>query len=82
VTRLLCTPFLTHMHTGDRSADAVDAGGVLPGYQGILVRDGYHGGYGHLTDALHAWCGAHCAEPAIMRTVAGGGARVACCGAV
>ena len=56
---LACTPFLTHMHTGDRSADAVDAGGVLPGYTGILVRDGYHGGYGHLTDALHAWCGAH-----------------------
>ena len=56
---LACTRFLTHMHTGDRSADAVDAGGVLPGYQGILVRDGYHQGYGHLTDALHAWCGAH-----------------------
>jgi transposase len=56
---LACTPFLTHMHTGDRSADAVDAGGVLPGYTGILVRDGYHGGYGHLADALHAWCGAH-----------------------
>jgi transposase len=56
---LACTPFLTHMHTGDRSADAVDAGGVLPGYDGIIVRDGYHGGYGHLTDALHAWCGAH-----------------------
>lgn len=56
---LACTPYLTHMHTGDRSADAVDAGGVLPGYTGILVRDGYHGGYGHLTDALHAWCGAH-----------------------
>jgi transposase len=56
---LACTPYLTHMHTGDRSAPAVDAGGVLPGYQGIIVRDGYHGGYGHLTDALHAWCGAH-----------------------
>jgi transposase len=56
---LACTPYLTHMHTGDRSADAVDAGGVLPGYSGILVRDGCHGGYGHLTDALHAWCGAH-----------------------
>ena len=56
---LACTRFLTHMHTGDRSADAVDAGGVLPGYQGILVRDGYHSGYGHLTGALHAWCGAH-----------------------
>jgi transposase len=56
---LACTRFLTHMHTGDRSAPAVDAGGVLPGYAGILVRDGYHQGYGHLTDALHAWCGAH-----------------------
>jgi transposase len=56
---LACTKWLTHMHTGDRSADAVDAGGVLPGYTGILVRDGYHGGYGHLTGALHAWCGAH-----------------------
>jgi transposase len=56
---LACTAYLTHLHTGDRSADAVDAGGVLPGYQGILVRDGYHQGYGHLTGALHAWCGAH-----------------------
>jgi transposase len=56
---LACTRFLTHMHTGDRSADAVDAGGVLPCYQGVLVRDGYHQGYGHLTEALHAWCGAH-----------------------
>ncbi len=56
---LACTRWLTHMHTGDRSADAVDASGVLPGYQGILVRDGYHQGYGHLTAALHAWCGAH-----------------------
>jgi transposase len=56
---LACTQWLTHMHTGDRSADAVDVGGVLPGYTGIIVRDGYHGGYGHLTGALHAWCGAH-----------------------
>jgi transposase len=47
------------MHTGNRSAPAVDAGGVLPGYAGVIVRDGYHAGYGHLTDALHAWCGAH-----------------------
>ena len=46
---LACTRWLTHMHTGDRSAPAVDAGGVLPGYTGIIVRDGYHGGYGHLT---------------------------------
>jgi transposase len=53
-----CTRYLTVMHTGDRSAEAIDAGGVLPGYDGIIVRDGY-GGYAHLTDALHAWCGAH-----------------------
>lgn len=55
---LACTAYLTLMHTGDRSADAIDAGGVLPGYAGIIVRDGYSG-YSHLTGALHAWCGAH-----------------------
>jgi len=55
---LACTRYLTCMHTGDRSADAIDAGGVLPGYAGVIVRDGY-AGYGHLTDALHAWCGVH-----------------------
>ena len=55
---LACTAYLTHMHTGDRSAQAIDAGGVLPGYAGVIVRDGYYG-YGHLTDAVHAWCGAH-----------------------
>ena len=46
------------MHTGGRSAADIDAGGVLDGYAGIIVRDGY-AGYSHLTDALHAWCGAH-----------------------
>ena len=46
------------MHTGDRTSEAIDAGGVLPGYAGTIVRDGYKG-YEHLTDALHAWCGAH-----------------------
>ena len=55
---LACTPYLALMHTGDRSAAAIDAGGVLPGYRGILVRDGYHG-YWHLTSAAHAWCAAH-----------------------
>ena len=55
---LACTAYLTLMHTGDRSADAIDAGHVLPGYAGIIVRDGYSG-YSHLTGALHAWCGAH-----------------------
>lgn len=53
-----CTRYLTLMHTGGRSALDIDAGGVLPGYAGVIVRDGY-AGYAHLTDALHAWCGAH-----------------------
>ena len=55
---LACTRYLTHLHTGDRSKEAIDAGGVLPGYTGIIVRDGYKG-YEHLTDALHAWCAVH-----------------------
>ena len=46
------------MHTGDRTSEAIDAGAILPGYAGTIVRDGYKG-YEHLTDALHAWCGAH-----------------------
>jgi transposase len=53
-----CTEFLTAMHTGGRSAADIDSGGVLPGYAGTIVRDGY-AGYSHLADALHAWCGAH-----------------------
>ncbi|HET6191105.1 MAG TPA: transposase [Trebonia sp.] len=46
-----CTEFLTAMHTGDRTKEAIDAGGILPGYAGTIVRDGYKG-YEHLTDAL------------------------------
>ena len=46
------------MHTGDRSAKTIDAGGVLGELNGVLVRDGYVG-YAHLTNVLHAWCGAH-----------------------
>ncbi|WP_368666273.1 IS66 family transposase [Micromonospora sicca] len=53
-----CTPSLTLFHVGGRSAADVDAGGVLPGFTGTLVRDGY-AAYRHLTDAGHAWCGAH-----------------------
>jgi transposase len=55
-----CTENLTLMHTGDRSAKTIDAGGVLPELDPwqVLVRDGY-AGYTHLTDVLHAWCGAH-----------------------
>jgi transposase len=53
-----CTEFLTAMHTGGRTSGDIDAGGILPGYAGTIVRDGY-AGYKHLADALHAWCGAH-----------------------
>jgi transposase len=53
-----CTEFLTAMHAGDRTSEAIDSGGILPGYSGTIVRDGYKG-YEHLTSALHAWCGAH-----------------------
>ena len=52
------TEFLTAMHTGGRSTADIDAGAVLPGYAGTIVRDGY-AGYTHLIDAHHAWCGAH-----------------------
>jgi transposase len=75
-----CTRYLTLMHTGDRSADAIDAGQVLPGYTGIIVRDGY-GGYSHLSTALHAWCGAHYPDTVVMpisgvSAQVGGGDRV------
>ena len=53
-----CTEYLTLMHVGGRSAKDIDAGGVLPAFTGVLVRDGY-AGYTHLTGAAHAWCGAH-----------------------
>jgi len=53
-----CTRYLTHLHVAGRSAEDIDAGGVLPGYTGVLMRDGYSG-YKHLTGAAHAWCGAH-----------------------
>ena len=52
-----CTEFLTALHAGGRSAEDIDSGGILPGYAGTIVRDGY-AGYQHLTGALHAWCGA------------------------
>lgn len=55
---LACTEYLTLMHVGGRTKEDIDAGGVLPIFSGVLVRDGY-AGYEHLTQALHAWCGAH-----------------------
>ncbi|WP_161558030.1 IS66 family transposase [Micromonospora sicca] len=53
-----CTPMLTSFHVGGRSKADIDAGGVLPGFDGTIVRDGY-AAYQHLRDAEHAWCGAH-----------------------
>jgi transposase len=53
-----CTEYLTLMHVGGRTRDDIDAGGVLGEFTGVLVRDGYPG-YEHLTQAIHAWCGAH-----------------------
>jgi transposase len=52
------TETLTAFHVGGRSAADIDAGGILPGFTGTLVRDGY-AGYQHLSGASHAWCGAH-----------------------
>jgi transposase len=60
-----CTDTLTLFHVGGRSAADVDAGGVLPGFTGTIVRDGY-AAYQHLSDATHAWCGAHYSEVCVM----------------
>ena len=53
-----CTDMLTLLHAGSRSKADIDAGGVLSGFAGVLVRDGY-AGYDHITTAKHAECGAH-----------------------
>ncbi len=42
-----CTPVLTLSHVGGRSKADIDAGQVLPGFTGALVRDGY-AAYRHL----------------------------------
>jgi transposase len=46
------------MHVGDRTKESIDAGGIRPAFDGVLVRDGY-AGYLHLDQALHARCRAH-----------------------
>ncbi|MCX4749217.1 IS66 family transposase [Kitasatospora sp. NBC_01287] len=53
-----CNDRYTAMHIGGRGIADIDAGKILDGFAGILVRDGY-GGYTHLVDAVHVWCGAH-----------------------
>lgn len=48
------------MHVGGRTMADIDAGGVLPGYHRVIMRDGYAGyGYAHFTRVAHACCGAH-----------------------
>jgi transposase len=41
-----------------RGVEAIDAAGVLPGFAGIAVHDGWRA-YASYTDAIHALCGAH-----------------------
>ena len=53
-----CTDRLSLFHAGRRTKDDIDAGGVLVGFTGVLVRDGY-AGYDHIDAATHAECGAH-----------------------
>jgi transposase len=53
-----CSEKYTLLHAGARTKEAIDAGGVLLGFTGVLVRDGY-AGYDHITTATHAECGAH-----------------------
>lgn len=62
-----CTEYLTAMHVGDRTSETIDAGGIWPAFDGILVRDGYNG-YTHLDHIAHAWCGAHYADAWVMPT--------------
>ena len=38
-----CTGFLTAMHTGDRTKEAINAGQVAARLPGAIVRDGYKG---------------------------------------
>ncbi len=47
-----------HAHRGQVRAPRSTLAACCPATPGVIVRDGYSG-YGHLTDALHAWCGAH-----------------------
>ena len=55
---LACTAYLTHMHTGDRSGDAIDAGGVCPAMPGSSSGTATSP-TGTSPMRPHAWCGAH-----------------------
>ena len=56
---LACTALPdAHAHRGPVRARPSTPAACCPATPAIIVRDGY-AGYGHLTGALHAWCGAH-----------------------
>ncbi len=58
-THVTCTPSLTHYarHPA-RGATALEAIGILPGYHGVSVHDGWTS-YRHFQTARHALCNAH-----------------------
>jgi transposase len=58
-THVTCTPTLTHYarHPA-RGATALEAIGILPGYEGTSVHDGWTS-YRHFHTARHALCNAH-----------------------
>jgi transposase len=58
-THVTCTKELTHYarHTA-RGAAALEAIGILPGYTGVSVHDGWTS-YRHYTGCRHALCNAH-----------------------
>jgi transposase len=58
-THVTCTPTLTHYaRHAARGATALEAIGILPGYEGVSVHDGWTS-YRHFQTARHALCNAH-----------------------
>jgi transposase len=58
-THVTCTPSLTHyVRHAARGATALEAIGILPGYQGVSVHDGWTS-CRHFHTAHHALCNAH-----------------------
>jgi transposase len=58
-THVTCTPTLTHYaRHAARGATALEAIGILPGYRGVSVHDGWTS-YRHFHRARHALCNAH-----------------------